>query len=125
MTVPALRLDHVSKRFSRPATLGDRIAVMDHGKLLQDDTPARILTDPATPFVRDLIGTTDRALRLLSLIPVADLATPGEAPGPAIATDATGRDALAECLWSGRDALPVQGGGIVTLDALRAQASRR
>ncbi len=105
--------------------LADRIAVMDGGRLLQYDTPARILTDPATPFVADLIGTTDRALRLLSLTRVADIAVPGAAPGAAIAPDATLRDALTECLWSGRDALPVQGGGVVTLGALRAQASQR
>ena len=105
--------------------LGDRIAVMDGGRLLQYDTPERILTDPATPFVRDLIGTTDRALRLLSLTRVADIASPGHADGPAIPADATLRDALAECLWSGRDMLPVQGGGVVTLDALRARAKQR
>ncbi|WP_374301787.1 ABC transporter ATP-binding protein [Paracoccus sp. (in: a-proteobacteria)] len=115
----------VTHDMAEAVALGDRIAVMDKGRLLQDDTPATILTDPATPFVRDLIGTSDRALRLLSLTPVAALATPGEAPGPAIAPDASGRDALAECLWSGRAALPVEGGGIVTLDALRAQASQR
>ena len=105
--------------------LGDRIAVMDGGRLLQYDRPARILTHPATPFVADLIGPTDRALRLLSLTRVADIAAPGHADGPPIAPQATLRDALAECLWSGRDALPVQGGGVVTLDALRAKARAR
>ena len=89
------------------------------------DPPARILTRPAAPFVADLIGTTDRALRLLSLMRVGDIARPGRADGPAISSGASLRDALAECLWSGRDALPVQGGGVVTLDALRAQARPR
>ncbi|MDQ1901728.1 ABC transporter ATP-binding protein [Paracoccus sp. WLY502] len=102
--------------------LGDRIAVMDGGRLLQYDHPARILTQPAVPFVRDLIGATDRPLRLLSLKTVGDLAQPGDAEGPTIPPEATLRDALAECLWSGRTAVPVQGGGIVTLDALRAEA---
>ncbi|WP_207100464.1 ABC transporter ATP-binding protein [Paracoccus shandongensis] len=115
----------VTHDMAEAVALGDRIAVMDRGRLLQDDTPARILTDPATPFVRDLIGTADRALRLLSLIPVAAIAVPGKAQGAPIAPDASLRDALAECLWSGREALPVEGGGIVTLDALRAQASQR
>ncbi len=105
--------------------LGDRIAVMDGGKLLQYDPPARILTRPAAPFVADLIGTADRALRLLSLTRVAEIAAPGSADGPAVPPDASLRDALAECLWSGRDALPVQGGGVVTLDALRARASQQ
>lgn len=105
--------------------LGDRIAVMDGGRLLQYDHPARILTQPATPFVRDLIGATDRPLRLLSLKTVGDLAQPGDAEGPAIPPEATLHDALAECLWTGRTALPVQGGGIVTLEALRTEARPR
>ena len=115
----------VTHDMAEAVDLGDRIAVMQGGKLLQYDTPARILTQPATPFVADLIGTTDRALRLLSLMRVGDIARPGRADGPAIAPGVSLRDALAECLWSGRDALPVQGGGVVTLDALRAQARPR
>ncbi|MGN7868057.1 ABC transporter ATP-binding protein [Paracoccus sp. 22332] len=105
--------------------LADRIAVMDGGRLLQYDRPERILTDPATPFVADLIGPSDRALRLLSLVRVAEIAAPGHASGPPIPPESSLRDALAECLWSGRDALPVRGGGVVTLDALRARAGRR
>ncbi|WP_234854184.1 ABC transporter ATP-binding protein [Paracoccus everestensis] len=115
----------VTHDMAEAVDLGDRIAVMQGGKLLQYDTPARILTQPATPFVADLIGTTDRALRLLSLMRVGDIARPGRADGPAIAPGVSLRDALAECLWSGREALPVQGGGVVTLDALRAQARPR
>lgn len=115
----------VTHDMAEAVDLGDRIAVMQGGKLLQYDTPARILTQPATPFVADLIGTTDRALRLLSLMRVGDIARPGRADGPAISSGASLRDALAECLWSGRDALPVQGGGVVTLDALRVQARPR
>lgn len=112
----------VTHDMTEAVDLGDRIAVMDGGRLLQYAPPAHILTDPATPFVRDLIGTSDRALRLLSLKPVSTVAAPGQADGPAIAAEASLRDALAECLWSGRDALPVAGGGIITLDALRAEA---
>lgn len=115
----------VTHDMAEAITLADRIAVMESGRLLQQDTPARILTDPATPLVGRLVGTGDRALRLLSLSRVAGLAGPGDASGPAIAADATLRDALAECLYSGRDALPVQGGGVITLDALRAEARRR
>ena len=114
----------VTHDMAEAVALGDRIAVMEGGKLLQDERPARILTDPATPFVAELIGTADRALRLLSLIPVGDVAVPGDAEGAPISPDASLRDALAECLWSGRAALPVEGGGMVTLEALRAQARR-
>ncbi|CAM3390989.1 ABC transporter ATP-binding protein [Paracoccus nototheniae] len=103
--------------------LGDRIAVMDQGRLIQYAPPTEILTAPATPFVRDLIGLDQRPFHLLSLTPAFALATEGHATGPAIAREATLRDALAECLWSGRDALPVEGGGIITLEALRASAA--
>lgn len=112
----------VTHDMEEAVALGDRIAVMDKGKLLQFSTPSEILTHPATPFVQALIGSAERPFRLLSLAPVSDLVQAGEATGPAIAPDASLRDALAECLWSGRDQLPVEGGGVVTLARLRARA---
>lgn len=98
--------------------LGHKIAVMDKGKLVQFATPAEILTRPATPFVEGLIGTDERPLRLMSLDTVSSLVSEGEASGQPISASASLRDALSECLWSGRRALPVSEGGIVTLDAL-------
>ncbi|WP_410216691.1 ABC transporter ATP-binding protein [Paracoccus sp. (in: a-proteobacteria)] len=113
----------VTHDMEEAVTLGDRIAVMDKGRLIQYGPPSEILTAPATPFVRDLIGMGERPFHLLSLTPAHAIATEGEAEGLPIPRDATLRDALAECLWSGRDALPVEGGGVVTLAALRAQAA--
>lgn len=113
----------VTHDMEEAVTLGDRIAVMDKGELLQYGPPSEILTTPATPFVSDLIGTGDRPFRLLSLTPVAEIIAEGQAEGAEIPREASLRDALAECLWSGRDRLPVEGGGIVTLDSLRAQAA--
>jgi len=107
--------------------LGDRIAVMDQGKLLQYAAPAEIIAKPATTFVGELLGTGDRAFRLLSLLRVGEAVEPGEAPGDAIAATASMRDAYAEALWSGRDALPVTDGsrvlGRVTLAALSRYAA--
>lgn len=37
--------------------LGDRVIVMDQGKVLQFDTPKRIVTDPADGFVASLIAS--------------------------------------------------------------------
>ena len=87
--------------------LGDKIAVMDKGKLLQYAPPAEIIARPATPFVAELIGTGERPFRLLSLTTVRDLVEPGPAQGEPISADATLRDAYAELLWSGREVLPV------------------
>ncbi len=87
--------------------LGTRIAVMDKGKLLQYAPPDEIIARPATPFVAELIGTGERPFRLLSLGKVRDLVEAGPAQGEPISAGASLRDAYAECLWSGREMLPV------------------
>jgi osmoprotectant transport system ATP-binding protein len=52
--------------------LGDRIAILDVGGVLaQYGTPAEILREPASAFVRDFLGE-ERGLKRLSLIPVTD-----------------------------------------------------
>ena len=108
--------------------LGDRIAVMDKGKLLQFATPAEIIAHPATAFVAELVGSDERAFRMLSLTPVTDLMEPGEAPGAPIDASASLKDALSEALWSGRPALPVLRDGAivgrVTRDSLITRAGR-
>jgi osmoprotectant transport system ATP-binding protein len=104
--------------------LADKIAVMDAGRLVQYATPAEIITYPATDFVADMVGDVERPLRLLSLIPVSQVVVDGPAEGAAIASDASLRDALSACLWTGRSAVPVERSGVsighVTLDAIRA-----
>ncbi len=108
--------------------LGDTIAVMDKGKLLQCAKPSDIISNPATPFVAELIGTSERPFRLLSLARVGDHVEPGDAEGEPIDASASLRDAYAELLWSGRPALPVrrdnQRVGQVTLAALSRLAAR-
>jgi osmoprotectant transport system ATP-binding protein len=107
--------------------LGSKIAVMDKGQLLQYAAPAEIITRPANSFVEALIGTGERPFRLLSLDIVLDHVEPGEAMGEAIDSRASLRDAYGECLWSGRDALPVtQDGeiiGRITMDKLGTLAA--
>lgn len=49
--------------------MGDRIAIMRDGKLIQFDTPDNLLAHPKDRFVRDFVGT-DRALKRLGLIHV-------------------------------------------------------
>ncbi|CUH38827.1 Putative osmoprotectant uptake system ATP-binding protein YehX [Jannaschia seosinensis] len=106
--------------------LGDRVAVMDGGKLVQYATPAEIISQPATGFVADMVGDVERPLRLLSLIPVSEVVEDGAAEGGALPAGASLRDALAACLWTGRTAVPVAHDdavvGRVTLDAIRARA---
>jgi osmoprotectant transport system ATP-binding protein len=109
--------------------LGDKIAVMDKGKLLQFAPPHQLITKPATEFVGELLGTGERAFRLLSLRRIADIVEPGEASGAPISADLNLRDALDEALWTGRSALPVADAsgkvlGRVTLEALTRLSAR-
>ena len=109
--------------------LGTRIAVMDKGQLLQFATPAEIVTRPATAFVGELLGSGDRAFRLLSLRRIGDFVEPGEAEGAPVSSEQSLRDGLEEALWSGRAALPVADDagrivGRVTLGTLEKLGAR-
>jgi osmoprotectant transport system ATP-binding protein len=107
--------------------LGDRIAVMDCGRLLQYGAPAEILARPAPGFVERLVGDSERPFRLLSLTRVAEVAEPGEAKGPPISEQASLREALSDLLASGTQRLPVAAAdgssrGCVTLSAIISRA---
>jgi osmoprotectant transport system ATP-binding protein len=107
--------------------LGDRIAVMDRGRVLQYATPAEILARPTPGFVERLVSGGDRPFRLLSLTKVAEAAEAGESEGPAISESATLRDALSDLLWRGARSLPVvaidgSSRGRITLPAILARA---
>ncbi|ESY36878.1 ATP-binding protein [Mesorhizobium sp. LNJC384A00] len=109
--------------------MGDKIAVMDAGKLVQYAKPEEILARPANAFVETLVGASEKPFRLLSLGRVREAVEKGSAEGEAIPGDASQRDALAELLWSGRPALPVKGEdgkplGRVTVDGLVKRAAR-
>ena len=100
--------------------LGDRVAVMSGGRLLQYDRPEVLLTRPADPFVSQLTGSADRALKLLSLTTAGETVA-AEAPGdddPTVPANATLRDALAELVWRGATAARVVGDQGQTLGRL-------
>jgi osmoprotectant transport system ATP-binding protein len=106
--------------------MGDRIAIMKDGELVQYDTPEAILARPVDAFVDEFVGS-DRALKRLALIPAADLMTAhaGNAR-PRIAADASARDALAAMLAAGTDSVTLvdENGaprGTITLAAMRTR----
>jgi osmoprotectant transport system ATP-binding protein len=82
--------------------LGDIIAVMSEGRLLQCSTPEKILTEPTDPFVQQLTGTSDRALKLMSILPLKEsmqAVKPGLTYG--LPETLNLRDALAQMIWQG------------------------
>jgi len=58
--------------------LADRIAILRSGRLVQHDTPEKILESPADPFVAAFVGA-DRALKRLSRFAVRDRVRPAAA----------------------------------------------
>ncbi len=85
--------------------LGDRIAVMSQGRVLQYDRPALLLTNPADPFVARMTGSADRALKLLSLMTAGEAAVVG-ATGAARRSRRACRCATPCPNWSGAARIP-------------------
>ena len=100
--------------------MGDRVALLRDGRLVQHDTPDRLLAAPADGFVAEFLGA-DRALKRLALATVRDAAEPRTAPPgtPEIAAEAGLDEALSLMMGTGADVLAVRGGGSITLAALR------
>jgi osmoprotectant transport system ATP-binding protein len=65
--------------------LGDRVAVMREGRLVQHDTPEELLAAPANDFVRDFIGS-DRALKRLLRFQVGTLMRPARSVAATLPT---------------------------------------
>ncbi|MFB9238489.1 ABC transporter ATP-binding protein [Plantactinospora siamensis] len=88
--------------------LGDRIAVLSQGgKLEQYDTPAKLLGEPASKFVREFVGA-DRGIRRLAVTPVSrELLDPVEGVDaeklPTVTVGSSLYDALAAMLVTNAD----------------------
>ncbi|GGS43434.1 ABC transporter ATP-binding protein [Deinococcus knuensis] len=96
--------------------LGDRVALMNAGRLEQFGTPDDLIHRPVSDFVRQFLGE-DAALRQLAGQPVGRFMAPlpsGPSPAlPAVAVEATlnARSALGVLLREGTDRLTVTRGG--------------
>lgn len=89
--------------------LGDRVAIMRDGRLVQYDTPERVLAYPCDEFVEGFVGG-ERALKRLSIADVAEVMGPAHVPhadGLSVSDHADLREALAHLLEAGADELPV------------------
>jgi osmoprotectant transport system ATP-binding protein len=108
--------------------LGDRVAILRDGALVQYATPAELLLHPADGFVEEFVGT-DRTLKRLALLRVADAELePGDGAGPPLSPSTSLRDALAALLQEPDGRLTVLDGdralGVLTVEAVHAQLRR-
>lgn len=117
----------VSHDVEEALRLADRILVMQQGRVVQFDTPLRLLTQPATPFVRELLGADDMVRQLSVLrVETAMERIPHNhqiQEGAVVKPQETLRRALSLLLRTGAAALTVwedgRAIGIVTLDHIR------
>lgn len=96
--------------------MGDVIAVMDQGELLQMTDPEDLLRNPREGFVKNLVGGVDRSLRLLTLTHVKDVMSAeaqheakegAKAPEAHLNPQDNLRDALCRLMWDKSHSLPV------------------
>jgi osmoprotectant transport system ATP-binding protein len=52
--------------------LGDRIAVLNEGRLIQVGTPRELMTQPADNYVRELMSTPRRQAEVVDKLMTAD-----------------------------------------------------
>jgi osmoprotectant transport system ATP-binding protein len=109
--------------------MGDLVAVMNEGRLVQFDRPDRLLAEPRDAFVADFVGA-DRALKALALVTAAEAAAPVAAPdhAPSVAGDVNLREALSVMLAAHADQVSVVNGagrpvGRLTLAMIRDRAA--
>ncbi len=112
--------------------MGDRIAIMREGKLVQQGTPDALLARPADDFVRAFVGG-DRELKRLGLIRVRDVMAPADdvdldVREHTVPAGASVRDALSALVGRGFSTTPVVDDegrvcGVITLEALRMVAA--
>jgi len=127
----------VSHDIEEAFKLGNQIAVLSEGKLIQMGSPVDLLARPANDFVRKLVGS-DNVLRQLEYLPVSDAldrqpeavssAHWGDVPG--LSSDATLLQALLKLLETNAPAIAMRNSttqeqlGYVTLASLNHEITQ-
>ncbi|MDO5620787.1 MAG: ATP-binding cassette domain-containing protein [Paracoccus sp. (in: a-proteobacteria)] len=105
----------VSHDLDEAFKLGDRIALMEGGRIVQCGTARDIIARPANDYVADFVAH----MNPLAVLRAGDLAEPGEASGQPVAPDMPLQQVAA--LLAGTEALPLAGGGRITRAGLLAR----
>ncbi|MGI8420721.1 MAG: quaternary amine ABC transporter ATP-binding protein [Gaiellaceae bacterium] len=92
--------------------LGDRIAVMRDGAIVQLGTPEELVGSPADEYVANFVRDIPRS-HVLTLRWIMRPATPGEEDGPRLAVDTTVRNAVPTIAGSEQPVCVVEDGRIV------------
>ncbi|TXB70110.1 ATP-binding cassette domain-containing protein [Paracoccus aurantiacus] len=102
----------VSHDLDEAFKLGNRIALMDGGRIVQTGTAREILARPANDYVADFVSH----LNPLDVLTASDLAEAGKADGSPLPADMPLKQVLSAL--ADNTACPVAGGGVITRDAV-------
>lgn len=91
--------------------LGDRICIMNKGKIVQIDTPKNMVLNPKNDFVRDFFKG-EGILTILARKPAVDYAELILVEGDVLDEDVTLREVLTIMLTTGKDRLALPNGSI-------------
>ena len=105
----------VSHDLDEAFKLGNRIALMEGGRIVQIGTAREIIANPVNDYVADFVAH----MNPLGVLTAADVVQPGEADGTAVPRDMAVRDVME--LLAEHDSLPVEGGGKITRDGVLAR----
>ena len=131
MQAEVIRLHHevgktmvfITHDLSEALKLGDRIAIMRDGAIVQIGTPEDLVTKPADAYVENFLQEVPKShvvtLRTAARIPTSE----DDLGGPALAADMVVRDAARTVLAAGRPVRVVDGGqlvGVITAEEILA-----
>ncbi|AUH34630.1 choline ABC transporter ATP-binding protein [Paracoccus tegillarcae] len=105
----------VSHDLDEAFKLGNRIALMEGGRIVQIGTAREIIANPVNDYVADFVAH----MNPLGVLTAEDVVEPGEAQGNPMPRNLPVREVMAQL--AGLDALPVEGGGRVTRDGVMAR----
>ena len=109
----------VSHDLDEAFRIGNRIALMEGGRIVQVGTAREIIANPVDAYVEDFVAH----MNPLGVLTAEDMAEPGEAPGQPIARDTPVRDVMRLLTAADADSVPLEGGGRITRQGIIARLS--
>ena len=92
--------------------IGDRIAIMEGGRIIQVGTSSEIVSAPASAYVADFVAH----MNPMGVLSAGDLAEPGVAPGEPVPDETPVGDLIGRLTTC--EAVPVATGGVVTRERI-------
>ncbi|WP_199260113.1 choline ABC transporter ATP-binding protein [Paracoccus binzhouensis] len=111
----------VSHDLDEAFRIGNRIALMEGGRIVQVGTAREIIANPVNAYVEDFVAH----MNPLAVLTAEDVAEPGDLPGDPLDRETPVREVIRMMTESGIDALPLQGGGRVTRQSIMSRLVAR